>query len=53
MKVVITGGAGFLGKKLARRILRAGGLNPDSDIAVNRLDLTQTETAGLAEAALR
>ena len=26
MKVVITGGAGFLGKKLARRILQQGAL---------------------------
>ena len=30
MKVVITGGAGFLGKKLARRILQQGALaGPD------------------------
>ena len=32
MKVVITGGAGFLGKKLARRILQEGALaGPDGE----------------------
>ncbi|WP_405163546.1 TAXI family TRAP transporter solute-binding subunit [Nocardia sp. NBC_01499] len=36
---------------LARRILRAGGLNPDSDIAVNHLDLPKA-VAGMKDGSL-
>ncbi|WP_338757978.1 TAXI family TRAP transporter solute-binding subunit [Nocardia vulneris] len=36
---------------VARRVLRAGGLNPDSDIAVNRLDLGKA-VAGMKDGTL-
>jgi nucleoside-diphosphate-sugar epimerase len=47
MKVVITGGAGFLGKKLARRILRDGTLGGDKVNEVLLFDVGKAEGPGL------
>ncbi|KAA8882935.1 TAXI family TRAP transporter solute-binding subunit [Nocardia colli] len=50
-KRVSTGSPKSGTEMLARRILRSGGLNPDSDIAVNRLDLTKA-VAGMKDGSL-
>ncbi|QIS07447.1 TAXI family TRAP transporter solute-binding subunit [Nocardia brasiliensis] len=50
-KRVSTGSPSSGTEVVARRILRAGGLNPDSDIAVNRLDLGKA-VAGMKDGSL-
>ncbi|PXX58861.1 hypothetical protein DFR70_113196 [Nocardia tenerifensis] len=50
-KRVSTGSPKSGTEMLARRLLRAGGLNPDSDIAVNRLDLGKA-VAGMKDGSL-